>query len=104
MLLSSAYFAHHSVYKLVLCPELTRGPIRLNLPESGGTVMLCPLQSRRPANEPLFPAFCACALSTYCCAVCSTTQAGTSDPDPSATKSVSTSVRGVRFTEQKGAG
>ena len=78
--------------------------IRLNRPKSGGTVTLCPLQSRRPANEPLFPTFCACVLSTNCCAACSTMQAGTHDPDPPATKSVSTSVKGVCFAEQKGGG
>ena len=75
--------------------------IRLNRPESGGTVKLCPLQSCRTANEPLF---LACVLFTNCCTACSTMQAGTRDPDSPATKSVSTPVKGVCFAEQKGAG
>ena len=74
--------------------------------ESGGTVTLCPLQSRRPAIEPLFPAFyCAFALSRNCCAACSTTLGrapGTRDSDPPATKSVNNSVKRVCFAEQKG--
>ena len=61
-----------------------------------------PFAVRGPANEPLFPAFL--RMRAIYCAACSTTQAGTRDLNPPATKSVSTSVKGVCFAEQKGAG
>ena len=82
--------------------------IRLNRPESGGTVTLCPLQSRRPAIEPLFPAFTAHARYLRTVALRAAQRRdvapGTRDSDPPATKSVSASVKGICFAEQKGAG
>ena len=75
--------------------------IRLNCPKSGGTVMICPLQSHCPANKPLCPAFNAHAhhLQTVVlrAAQCRDVAPGTLDPDPPAMKSVSTSVKGVCF-------
>ena len=79
--------------------------ICLNRPESGGTVTLYPLQSSRPANKPLFNAH-ARYLQTVALHAAQRRDVapGTHDPDPPAKKSVSTSVKGVCFVEQKGAG